>query len=569
MAFSSVILYFGMQDKKDNIDNGILLEKSKLELLYTKRVFELQNKYNKKLEELINNNEKVIKAFADRDRQKLDKLVQPYFDSLISENPNFELICFGLPDMTSFYRAHMQKKFGDDISKVQGVRTVNSLKKRISGFMVSKLGLYYRVTFPVHYQGRYIGLIAFGVNLNYVNDFIHKKLGTESAIIVKTKNLKKSKWYDMLEEGEIGTYTIISSTGELISKLPKDLNLDEKNLRIKLNDKEYSVINDINIKDIKGKDVAKVVLFQDITNAVSIYKKYLYTFVIVLTLLVLVMGFVLLKTFNKFLSIIISINDDLKELNTNLEQRVEEEVIKNREKEKEIFEQSKRAQIGEMIANIAHQWRQPLSAISTISSSMKLKKDLNVLDDEDFARDIDKITQTTQFLSETIDTFRNYLKDDKEMARFILQEHVDKTLNIVDATLANNHINLIKKYTKEQIEMNSISGEVTQVILNIINNAKDILLEREIKDKEITVEILRKNDFALITIEDNAGGIPQDILPKIFDPYFTTKHQAQGTGIGLYMCNTIVTESLKGKIYANNTSNGAKFFIELPCDIFN
>jgi len=314
-----------MEDKKENLDHHIELKAAQLDLAFTKRVFELQNHYNAKLEKFINNNDELIKAFADRNRKELDKLTQIQLEKLMKENPNFELICFGLPNMTAFYRAHMPKKFGDDISKVHGIQTVTKLKKRVSGFLVSKLGLYYRVTFPVNYQGKYIGLIAFGINLNYVNDFIKENFGTESAIIVSTKTLKQSKWYNMLEEGSIGSYTIISSNGELITKLANsEHNIDTSNIKLESDDKIYNVHNTIKIKNQKNKPIAKVILFQDVTEEINAYNIYFYLFITILSILIIVLSFVLVKTFNRFLTTIIGINDDLKVLNESLEDKVKE-----------------------------------------------------------------------------------------------------------------------------------------------------------------------------------------------------------------------------------------------------
>ena len=566
LIFTTVILYFAMDDKKEHIDKKIELKIAQLDLAFTKKVFELQNKYNERLESFISNNQDIIEAFANRDRKKLDKLTQIKLDKLMKENPNFELICFGLPDMTAFYRAHMPKKFGDDISKVEGVQTVTKLKKRVSGFLVAKLGLYYRVTFPVFKNGKYIGVIAFGININYVNDHIYEKFGAESAIIVDTKTLRQSKWYDMLEEGTIGKYTTISSNGELISRLAKsNQNIDSKNILMNSDDKVYNVINNININGIHNKPIAKVILFQDITKEHLTYKKYLYTFVTVLIILIIMLTYALIKTFNKFLNTIVLINDDLKELNTNLEDRVEKEVQINREKEEQLFNQSKRAQLGDMIENIAHQWRQPLSAISTSVSGIQVQKELGILTDDSLDKSIDIVLKTTNHLSETIESFRDFLSQKKEYSDFIVQDEIDKNLNILNATLKNNNIDIINEYTKTPLMINSIAGEISQVILNIIDNAKDILLEKNISNKQIIIAILKQNNnYVQITIEDNAGGIEKDIITKIFDPYFTTKHQSQGTGLGLHMSYKIITESLKGKLYVENTQKGAKFIIELP-----
>jgi signal transduction histidine kinase len=232
---------------------------------------------------------------------------------------------------------------------------------------------------------------------------------------------------------------------------------------------------------------------------------------------------------------------------------------------KQLIEQSKQASLGEMIGNIAHQWRQPLSSISTITSSIALRYEHNLIDAKELNKLTDKVIENTVYLSETIDTFRNYIKEDKQRRRVILQDRIDMALSIVSLPLKDNNITLINNIDyNNKIDIVLVIGELSQVIINIMNNAKDALLETKPQNPTIEISLNIKNSRAIITIEDNGGGIPMDILPKIFEPYFTTKHQAQGTGLGLHMSYKIVTESLDGKIYAKNTDVGAKFFIELP-----
>ena len=256
---------------------------------------------------------------------------------------------------------------------------------------------------------------------------------------------------------------------------------------------------------------------------------------------------------------------ELKDINESLEKKVKEEVEKNREKELKMLEKSKMISLGDMIGNIAHQWRQPLSVISASASGIKLQKELETLNDELLYKELDDINDSAQYLSQTIDTFRDFIKDDKEHKEVIFQERVDAALNIIDASLKSNHIELINNIDySNPVKINLTVGELSQVMINIINNAKDILVEKNIENPWIKLGLKKEKDRVIITIEDNGGGIPEDIMPKIFDPYFTTKHQSQGTGLGLHMSYRIIVESLKGRLYAKNTQNGAKFFIELP-----
>jgi len=255
----------------------------------------------------------------------------------------------------------------------------------------------------------------------------------------------------------------------------------------------------------------------------------------------------------------------LEELNETLELEIKREIAHNRTKDIQLLHQSKMASLGEMIANIAHQWRQPLSVISTTASGMKLENEYNLLDDEKFNKHCDSIVYKTEYLSKTIDTFRNFIKEEKEIKEIIIQDSIDMALNIINTTLRNHHIELIIDiHSSDPLKLHIVSGELEQVIINVINNAKDILLEREIEKPYVKISLHKYNKFISINIEDNGGGIDKKIIGKIFEPYFTTKHQSLGTGLGLHMSYKIVKESLQGNIHVVNTNVGAKFFIEIP-----
>ena len=231
----------------------------------------------------------------------------------------------------------------------------------------------------------------------------------------------------------------------------------------------------------------------------------------------------------------------------------------------DILAQSKNAQMGEMIGNIAHQWRQPLSVISTSASGMQIEKEMDMLTDEKFINYTDGIIKNTEFLSKTMDTFRNYIKEKKEKKTVILQNRIDIAINIIEASLQNNSIKLINNiHNIEPIQITKVIGELSQVIINIINNAKDIIKEKKISDGWIKIDLEKKENNIIISIEDNAGGVPSSIIDKIFDPYFTTKHQSVGTGLGLHMSKDIIEKSFNGNLTIRNSDNGAIFEIELP-----
>ncbi len=230
-----------------------------------------------------------------------------------------------------------------------------------------------------------------------------------------------------------------------------------------------------------------------------------------------------------------------------------------------MYDHAKNAQMGEMIGNIAHQWRQPLSLISTVASGLKLKIEFDLFEKKDAIKELESLNNTAQHLSETIDIFRDYIKNEKRLEKVILQDRLDYALAIIGPSLNSKHIKLINKIDYEdKINIEIVIGELSQVLINIFNNAKDVLDEKQIKDKWVKISIKKSEKVVTIYIEDNAGGIKDDVLPKIFDPYFTTKHQSQGTGIGLYMSAQIVEKHLHGRLYAKNSDNGAVFVIEIP-----
>ena len=266
-------------------------------------------------------------------------------------------------------------------------------------------------------------------------------------------------------------------------------------------------------------------------------------------------------------NIINTTSEELETLMQHLENKVEEKTQENIKHEKYIFEQDKLAQLGEMIANIAHQWRQPLSAISSNASSIILKEKLGLAQSEDTQEIMSKIIKNTEFLSETINTFRDYVKEESEEKNVIVQDRLNMVIDIMSTTLNDYSISLINNidYSKP-ITKNLVIGELSQVVLNIMTNAKDVLLEKKIKNPWVKIDCFAQNQKIIISIEDNGGGINENIIEKIFDPYFTTKEKSEGTGIGLYMSKNIIKNHFKGELYIKNSSNGAQFFIEIPLD---
>ncbi len=255
----------------------------------------------------------------------------------------------------------------------------------------------------------------------------------------------------------------------------------------------------------------------------------------------------------------------------NYKLEIKQHLLENTRQQNILAQQSKMAAMGEMIGNIAHQWRQPLSAITTTATGLKLQKEMDLLKDSFLIESLDGINKSAQYLSKTIDDFRNFFKTDKKETEFSIQKALDKAISLVYVQFHNKDIEIIKNNYDEQI-MN-LENEFIQVVINILNNARDELIKKDLEYKKyIFINVHKKTDGIYIYIKDNAGGIPEKIISRIFEPYFTTKHQSQGTGIGLYMSEEIIVKNMNGEIFVSNTQysynnekyKGAVFTIKLP-----
>lgn len=213
---------------------------------------------------------------------------------------------------------------------------------------------------------------------------------------------------------------------------------------------------------------------------------------------------------------------------------------------------------------IAHQWRQPLTAISATTNNLLLKMLLNEkTPTKEVENELLLINEYSQHLSLTIDDFRNFFKSDKIKKEIKVEDIIEKALSIIKTSFESKDVNLITNYKFNQ-EIVTYSTEVQQVILIILKNAEDALVEKDILDKKIFIETTEQEGLVVIKIEDNAGGISDNIINKIFDPYFSTKKEKDGTGIGLYMSKIIINEHCMGSLYVKNGENGAIFEIRLP-----
>lgn len=253
----------------------------------------------------------------------------------------------------------------------------------------------------------------------------------------------------------------------------------------------------------------------------------------------------------------------IRKLNDILETKIALEVQKNREKDQMMYQQSRFASMGEMIGNIAHQWRQPLNIMALIMQDIYISDQLGKLSSQKVEDSYEKANDTLQYMSQTIDDFRYFFKQDSKEQAFSIKEAINSVYSLLGTTLSYNHI----RCTVDIQHDSTISGglnEFKQVFINILNNAQEAILSSHINQKEIKIVATQKGSNAIIVISDAGGGIAKDVISKIFDPYFTTKEKTQGTGLGLFMSKQIIENLMLGSLGVENISEGAEFTITLP-----
>ncbi len=233
------------------------------------------------------------------------------------------------------------------------------------------------------------------------------------------------------------------------------------------------------------------------------------------------------------------------------------------DQEKLLLIKTHNAQMGELLSMIAHQWRQPLSAINSIVNNMKIRLLTEENDNGNLLEQSNEIEELIQHLSQTITDFRRFFLPDNRKSSFQFKKLIDKSIKIMNSSFTSFHIDVEVNNTCPS-NIVSFENELQQVLLNLLKNAQDVLVTREVIHPKIVIDCFDDKDKIVLQVSDNAGGIDPSVMDNIFDPYFTTKENTNGTGLGLYMSKTIIEDHCKGKLSVKNTEEGAVFRIELP-----
>lgn len=539
---------------KSHIERDITFQNKNINKTFNLLVNELDKNILERTNHILRNKE-ILKSFYNKDRLKLFHILNSDFTEILNNNKYLKTMTFRLADGEAFLRMHNPKKYGDKLDKKRAI-VINAIltQKREYGFEVGNSKMTHSIITPIFYNKQFIGVLEIGIEPEYIIDKMNKIFNLESSLFVKNKDLELS----LQKIGPNYKYSIndfiFIRGSEVVKENLERLTFNDKVSKVFYKGDDY-YIDTIELFDYEGNVSAKMLISYNLDN----YKKEFDELIVknlVITFFVIIILFLVLN---------VGLNYFLK--------KIDKLYLNILKKDEMLLHQSKLASMGEMIGNIAHQWRQPLSVISTSASGLRLQNELGVLTDTEISNSVDGIVNSTKYLSQTIDDFMDFVKNDKKAAIFNIKKNIERNLEIVKGNLKIHQIKVIEECKNQEIV--GFPNELTQVFINIIHNAKDAFKEHNIKDRFIFIssEENSKNQLVL-KIRDNANGIPDNIIGKVFDPYFTTKKDSNGTGLGLYMSYRIINESMKGQINVENVEYnyegknyiGAEFTIALPKD---
>jgi len=285
-----------------------------------------------------------------------------------------------------------------------------------------------------------------------------------------------------------------------------------------------------------------------------------------IALLSVLMSRKIAQTFQDYQKNVKRKEEKLKMLNANLHRKIKIGIEEAQKKDRAMLHQSRLARLGTMISMIAHQWRQPLSEVSGILMELETAIKFKKLDEKLVIEGIKESDQLLNYMSNTIDDFKNFFKPSKEKEDFILQDACTNALSIVQASLNDYGIAIDISFDKKTV-INGYPREFSQVILNLLLNSRDVFEDKNVNDPRINLSTKQTDNYVYITIKDNAGGITEENINIIFEPYFTTKSSSKGTGLGLYMSKMIIEKNMNGQLNVRNEDNGAVFEIILRAKI--
>lgn len=586
----TILIYFIVSLLAFSITTNYILEKEN-KLLH-KKYNAISNNLDDKINSLIQKKKNATLAFTitlgnNAEVSEILNSKQYTKDSLnklslvLRKETDFKNVWFQIINKNgiSLYRSWSDKK-GDDISSVRtDLKEMIKTPKIQSTISVGKYDMTFKAMVPIFKEGKFEGVIESITHFNSISRGLRKTDLFDPVIVVDkkyTNQLKKNAFTKIF----VDDYYIanLSANKKLLEYLGAN------NIEKFLNITDYKVLDEYLIVNTpvfyNDNKLANFLSFKKLKQIDPQYiEEYKYNAFLYLIFFIVLLGLVLYSSSHYLYSkelkkLYIRLNenqDKLHNLNSSLQKTVEKEVTKNYEKNKILFQQSKMAAMGEMIGNIAHQWRQPLSVITTAATGIRMKKEIGILSDEEYKDSLDIIVNSANYLYNTIDDFRNFFSPTKDKNIVNSNEFIEKVFSLIRSNYQSKDIDIITEI--EDVQILTYENELLQVMINLLNNSRDELIRKKDNTQRfVFIDLYTKNENLIISVKDSAGGISEDIIDRIFEPYFTTKHQSQGTGIGLFMCEEIICKHMHGKIevfndefmYKNQEYKGAIFKVSIP-----
>jgi signal transduction histidine kinase len=512
----------------------------------------------------------ILRLATQEDAQKREKLKTLLYTKLKNDFTHMKerginLVVFTLRDGTVFLRLHAVDKDGDNIKDIRYSIEKTSKDSSISrGLEGGKTFYAFRNVYPLYSEDKeFVGSVDIGFSSKSLQQNLDELNKLHTHFLIRKDALEELVWKsdslrgEYIESVEHEDFLYHLPSKEHLGVLDKKREdiieeyrgfIDRNIERSKAfsfyaeDDNGIMVVSFLPIRNIKkDRTIAYLVSYDYNQNIPTILMNFYIVNIASLVVLLLIFYFLKKEADHK----------------KELERRVKEAIEENTKHLEMLQQQSKLAQMGEMMGAIAHQWRQPLNALALNIQELPYIHEDGELDKKFLDGFVNKSMNILNFMSKTIDDFRNFFKKDKESKAFSVIDAINDTLSIQSAQLKSHHISV--QIEGESFEVLGYKNEFQQVILNLISNAKDALLESNTKEPQILVKL--DSEQKLILIEDNAGGIPSDIIDRVFEPYFSTKEQGKGIGIGLYMSKIIIEHNMKGTLRVTNTKSGARFII--------
>lgn len=554
LLLSFVFIYLRFADEKRFLNEKQNFYIGKVQNIYTESKKSTDNFFvNRAYANL--NSYGIQTALEQKDITALKTLSTPRWNVLKKEHASLQSMAFYDKEFMLLSVLGNSKTIIMDSKK----RERNELQ---SGFYYTDSLLMYKVIVPAfNEKSETIGYLVLSVEPAFFLNEIKKLIGFSGYITYKNKILDNQLVrYEPYDTALLNDF--LSQSDETLDRLKKE--------------GRYFKIHKIKDHDFSKKEFFNIIFFQDITQEQKQLKEAILesfliaSFLWIIILVILNYSFnILIRRLEKSHQELMLKEEKLAQLNQNLEARVAQEIEERMKKEYEVNEkermlihQSKLANMGEMIGNIAHQWRQPLTELSAILIAIELFFERGKLSAQKLTEKMNMAQKQIGFMSHTIEDFRNFFASGKEKKVYNVEEPLKETLNLMHSSLHNNHIE-ISLHVNASVLVEGYANEIAQAILNIVSNAQDVLIERSIKNPKITIRVKEEQHKAIIEIADNAGGIHVEPIEKIFEPYFSTKHAKSGTGIGLYMCKNIIEKNNYGELHVKNLNEGAVFTIIL------